>query len=171
MAWLFSTDGAGVRLGQRLLLAAVFFPHGAQKLLGWFGGYGYAGTMRFFTEKAGLPWLVAFLVVCIESLGPIALALGLLARPAALGVISLMVGAVLTTHLPNGFFMNWFGNQKGEGFEYHLLVIALAIPIVVLGAGRASLDGVIARWLVERERHARVVARAQPVRNRNGLGT
>jgi putative oxidoreductase len=154
MTWLFSSDDSGVRLGQRLLLAAVFFPHGAQKLLGWYGGYGYSGTIRFFTGTAHLPWLVAFLVVCIESFGPIALALGLLARPAALGVVALMVGAVLTTHLPNGFFMNWFGDQTGEGFEYHLLVIALALPVLVLGAGRASLDGAIARWLTASEGRA-----------------
>jgi putative oxidoreductase len=147
MTWLLATDASPSRLAQRLLLAAVIFPHGAQKLLGWFGGYGFSGTMRYFTEQAGLPAPVAFLVIVGESLGAIALALGLLSRVTAAGIAAIMLGAIALVHAPHGLFMNWFGAQQGEGFEYHLLVLALAVPIAALGGGRASLDGVLARRL------------------------
>lgn len=129
----------------RLVLAAVIFPHGAQKALGWFGGHGYAGTMGFFTGTMGLPWLVAFLVIAIEFGGSILLALGLLGRAAALGVIAVMAGAVATVHGKVGFFMNWDGTQAGEGFEYHLLAAALALVVVVHGTGALSLDRLLAR--------------------------
>jgi putative oxidoreductase len=147
MSWLFGTDASTTRLAQRLLLAAVFLPHGAQKLLGWFGGYGFSATMRYFTEQGGLPAPIAFLVIIGESLGAVALALGFLSRVTAAGLALVMAGAVVLVHGANGFFMNWFGAQKGEGFEYHLLVLALALPIVFLGGGRASLDAAIARRL------------------------
>ena len=124
----------------RLGLALVLFPHGAQKLLGWFGGYGWSGTMGFLTGKIGLPAPIAALVILIESVGPLFLLLGLLTRPVALGVIAVMIGAVATVHAPNGFFMNWGGTQAGEGFEYHLLVIAMALALLVTGGGRLSAD-------------------------------
>ena len=147
-AWsrLFATDTSNkILLGQRLLLAAVMFPHGAQKLFGWFGGGGFDGTMAYLTGPGHLPWIVALLVVLAESIGAIALAAGAFSRVAALGIVSVMVGAVATVHLPHGFFMNWFGNQAGEGFEYHLLVLALAVPILVAGGGKWAVDSVIAR--------------------------
>jgi putative oxidoreductase len=147
MTWLFETDASGTRFAQRLALAAVIIPHGAQKLLGWFGGYGFEGTMAFLTGKAGLPWIVALLVVLIESMGSIALVFGFLSRLSALGIAAVMVGAILTAHLGNGFFMNWSGQQAGEGFEYHLLALALAVPVVVAGGGRHAVDGAIARAL------------------------
>ncbi len=124
----------------RLGLALVLFPHGAQKLLGWFGGYGWSGTMGFLTGKIGLPSPIAALVILIEALGPVFLLLGLLTRPVALGVIAIMVGAIATVHAPNGFFMNWSGAQQGEGFEYHLLVIAMALVLLVGGGGAFSAD-------------------------------
>ena len=124
----------------RIVLALVMFPHGAQKVLGWFGGYGYAGTMGFFTGTMGLPWVVAFLVIAIEFAGPVLLAVGLLGRFAALGVAAVMAGAIVTVHGKFGFFMNWNGNQPGEGFEYHLLAIALALVVVIRGSGAFSLD-------------------------------
>jgi putative oxidoreductase len=124
----------------RLALALVLFPHGAQKLLGWFGGYGWSGTMGFLTGKVGLPAPIAALVILIESVGPLFLLLGLLTRPVALGVIALMIGAIATVHAPNGFFMNWSGAQAGEGFEYHLLVIAMALVLLVSGGGAFSAD-------------------------------
>lgn len=134
-------------LAQRLLLAVVIFPHGAQKLLGWFGGYGFSGTMGFFTDTMHLPALIALLVIVGESLGAIVLALGLGTRAAALLISAIMLGAVVTTHLQHGFFMNWFGAQKGEGFEYHLLVLGLSLPLAALGGGRFALDSLLLKRL------------------------
>jgi putative oxidoreductase len=123
----------------RVVLGVVFFAHGAQKLLGWFGGYGFHGTMGFF-EHMGMPAPVAFLIICTEFFGGLGLIVGLLSRIAALGIGVEMIGAIFLVHLPNGFFMNWFGNQKGEGFEYHLLVIAVAAALLLRGSGAFSLD-------------------------------
>jgi putative oxidoreductase len=129
----------------RVALGAVMLPHGAQKLLGWFGGYGFSGTMGFLTGDAGLPWIVALTVILAESFGALALVLGLFGRVGALGVAAVMVGAVATVHLANGFFMNWFGNQKGEGFEYHLLALGLAAVVLVKGSGALSVDRLLVR--------------------------
>jgi len=129
----------------RLLLAVVMFPHGAQKALGWFGGYGWSGTMGFLTGQVGLPAALAALVIGIEFLAPLFLVAGLATRAAALGIAAVMVGAVVTVHLPFGFFMNWSGAQGGEGFEYHLLALGLAVALLLEGAGRASLDRLLAR--------------------------
>ena len=129
----------------RLTLGLVMFPHGAQKLLGWFGGHGFSGTMGFLTGQAGLPALVAFMVIVIEFFGSLALITGAFSRLAALGVIAVMVGAVATVHLPNGFFMNWTGAQAGEGFEFHLLAIGIALAIVVAGSGQFSIDRALHR--------------------------
>ena len=144
---LFRTDEAWTGLILRLTLGLVMFPHGAQKLLGVYGGFGFSGTMGFFTETMHLPWVVAFLVIVGESFGSLALLAGLLTRftAASLGVI--MAGAIVTTHLPHGFFMNWFGKQQGEGFEYHLLVIGIAAALLVTGGGRWSADGAMAKRL------------------------
>ncbi|MBS2022940.1 MAG: DoxX family protein [Deltaproteobacteria bacterium] len=130
-------------LAQRVLLGLVMFPHGAQKLLGWFGGYGFSGTMGFFTGTLHLPAPLALLVILGESLGALALIAGAGTRLAAFGISAIMVGAVLTTHAQFGFFMNWFGAQKGEGFEYHLLVLALSLPLVVWGGGRFAVDALV----------------------------
>lgn len=129
----------------RWTLALVLFPHGAQKALGWFGGYGYSGTMGFLTGQVGLPAVLAFGVIALELVGPLLLLAGLATRFVAAGVSALMVGAIVTTHLPNGFFMNWFGNQAGEGYEYHLLVIGMAVALVLGGAGRLSVDRKLSR--------------------------
>src|SRR5436190_2274613 len=115
---LFATDDSFAAAILRLLLGVVFFAHGAQKMLGWFGGYGFAGTMGFFTGTMHIPAPLAFLVIVSEFFGSLALIAGLGTRLAALGAAAVMIGAVLTSHLDNGFFMNWFGQQKGEGFEY-----------------------------------------------------
>lgn len=123
----------------RLVLGVVFFAHGAQKMLGWFGGYGFHGTMGFFTHS-GIPAPLAFLAICAEFFGGLGLIVGLLSRIAAFGIVVNMLVAVATVHAANGFFMNWFGNQKGEGFEYHLLAIALGLAIMIKGAGALSLD-------------------------------
>ena len=128
----------------RLTLGLVMFPHGAQKLLGWYGGFGFSGTMGFFTETMHLPWLIAFLVIIGESFGSVALLLGLLTRFTAASLAVIMLGAVTMVHLPHGFFMNWFGKQAGEGYEYHLLVIGIGLALLVTGAGKWSVDKVIA---------------------------
>jgi putative oxidoreductase len=128
----------------RLALGIVIFPHGAQKVLGWFGGHGFAGTMTFFTGTMGLPYLVALLVVLAEFLGSLGLIAGALTRIAALGIGSVMLGAILMVHLPNGFFMNWGGTQAGEGFEYHLLAIGLVLILLLRGGGALSIDRIIA---------------------------
>jgi len=123
----------------RLVLGVVFFAHGAQKMLGWFGGFGFHGTMGFFAHM-GMPAPIAFLIICTEFFGGLGLIVGLLTRIAALGIGGAMIGAIFMVNLPNGFFMNWLGNQKGEGFEYHLLVIAMAAALLLRGAGKFSAD-------------------------------
>jgi len=147
MKALFDTDESWSGLILRLTLGLVMFPHGAQKLLGWFGGAGFEGTMGFFTQKAGLPWIVAFLVVIGESFGSVGLLAGFLTRFTAASFIVIMLGAIVTTHIPHGFFMNWFGQQQGEGYEYHLLVIGLAAALLVTGAGRWSVDRAVTERL------------------------
>jgi putative oxidoreductase len=127
----------------RLVLGVTFFAHGAQKMLGWFGGYGFRGTMGFFTHQMGIPAPLAFLSICAEFFGGLGLLVGLLSRVAALGIIVNMLVAIATVHHANGFFMNWSGQQKGEGFEYHLLAIALAIVVLIKGAGADSIDRAI----------------------------
>jgi len=139
-----STNRDRTLLLQRIALGIIMFPHGAQKLLGWFGGYGYSGTMGFFTDTMHIPAPLAFLIIVAESLGAIGLVLGAGTRLAALGIIAVMLGAIVTTHAHVGFFMNWFGAQQGEGFEYHLLALALALPLAIRGGGLFSMDGAMA---------------------------
>ncbi|BAU51906.1 DoxX family protein [Mucilaginibacter gotjawali] len=124
----------------RLTLGLILFPHGAQKALGLFGGYGFNGTMGFFTGTLHLPWLIGFLVIVIEFVGSIAIVAGAGSRIWSALTIILMIGIIFTSHIQNGFFMNWLGNQKGEGFEYHLLVIGLALAIFVNGSGKYCMD-------------------------------
>ena len=124
----------------RLVLGVVFFAHGAQKALGWFGGYGFSGTMGFFTQVMHIPAPFAFLAICAEFLGGIGLLLGLLGRVAAFGIACNMVVAVAMVHRHFGFFVNWSGTQKGEGFEYHLLTFAVALAIMIKGSGSFSVD-------------------------------
>jgi putative oxidoreductase len=124
----------------RIVLGIVLFPHGAQLLLGWFGGYGFSGSMGFLTGAAHLPYFVALLVILIQFFGSLMLILGVGTRIAALGIFGLFVGMILTSHLDNGFFMNWFGAQKGEGYEYHLLVLGMSLALLIKGAGKWSID-------------------------------
>jgi len=124
----------------RLLLGGVMFPHGAQKALGWWGGHGLNATIQGFTTHMGIPLVFAWLAVAAEFLGSLGLIVGLLTRVAAFGIGVVMVVAVLKVHMANGFFMNWAGNQKGEGFEYHLLALAAALALMIDGGGKASLD-------------------------------
>src|SRR6478752_2664837 len=140
MTRFFQTDRSATLFFQRLVLALVILPHGAQKLLGWFGGYGFEGTMGFFTGALGIPAALAVLVILGESLGALGLAFGAFTRLSAFGIAATMLGAVFMTHAPNGFFMNWTGQQPGEGFEYHLLALALALPLIVRGGGSLAVD-------------------------------
>jgi putative oxidoreductase len=144
MKKLLATVNDNTLTFMRLILGVVFFLHGSQKLLGWFGGFGFSGTMNFFTSMLHIPAPFAVLAICAEFFGGIGLILGLLARVAAFGIAVNMVVAVLMVHFANGPFMNWYGNQKGEGYEFHLLVLALAITIIIRGAGAFSVDGAIA---------------------------
>jgi putative oxidoreductase len=145
MQTLFATRNDWTGLILRLTLGLIIFPHGAQKLLGWFGGYGFSGTMQYFTNDLHLPWIIGFLVILLESLGALLLIAGLGSRLIAGLMVPLLIGIIVTAHLEDGFFMNWFGNQKGEGYEYFLLAIGIALAVVINGAGKYSLDQVIAK--------------------------
>ncbi len=124
----------------RLIIGLVMLPHGAQKLLGWFGGYGFSGTMQFFTETRGLPWIVGFAVIMIEFFGSILLLLGFGSRILAIFFIILAAGIALSSHIQNGFFINWYGNQAGEGFEFFILLAGLNIALLLNGSGKLSID-------------------------------
>ena len=124
----------------RILAGLILFPHGAQKLLGWFGGFGFTGTIAFFTQTMGFPWWLGCLIILIEFFGSIALVIGLGTRIIAATMLVLMTGIILTSHLQYGFFMNWFGNQKGEGYEYFLLYIAISFSLLMTGGGKYAVD-------------------------------
>jgi putative oxidoreductase len=143
LQWLLQTDSGVVGLVLRITLTVVMFPHGAQKVLGWFGGHGLKGTMKSFTNS-GIPALLALLAMAAEFLGPIGLAFGFLTRIAAFAIACVMLVAIVAVHWSHGFFMNWYGNQKAEGFEYHLLVLGVAIALIIVGAGDWSLDSALA---------------------------
>jgi putative oxidoreductase len=129
----------------RIFLAVVVLPHGAQKLLGLFGGYGFDGTMGFLTTQAGLPSFVALLVILIESFAALFILFGFFTRVSAIGIFGLFTGIMLKVHLANGFFMNWYGSQKGEGIEYFLLIIGMALALVISGGGKWSIDAALAK--------------------------
>jgi putative oxidoreductase len=137
---LFATDDSKTLLFQRIVLGAWMFPHGAQKLLGVWGGHGWDATMGFLTDQGGLPAPIAALVIIIEFFAPIGLVLGLATRVAALGIVAVMLGAIFTVHLEHGYF-------APMGIEWHLLALALALPLVVRGGGAHALDHQIAARL------------------------
>jgi putative oxidoreductase len=148
---LTSTDSLNFTLTiLRLVLGVVIFAHGAQKLLGWFGGYGYRGTMGFFTQMR-IPAPLAFLAIMAEFLGGLGLIVGFLSRIAAFGIFCNMLVAVLLVHRQFGFFANWGGQQKGEGFEFHLLALAIALVIMIAGGGALSVDAAISGTATHRQ--------------------
>jgi putative oxidoreductase len=147
MRKLFQTDESKLLFFQRLVLGAVILPHGLQKTLGWFGGYGFSATIDAFANYMHIPAPLAVLVILGESLGALGLIFGAFTRVGAFGIIASMLGAIFIVHAPHGFFMNWTGQGAGEGIEYHLLVLALALPLLVKGAGAYSIDGAIAHRL------------------------
>lgn len=140
---IFTTKNDWTGLVIRLTIGFILFAHGAQKALGMFGGYGFSGTMGFLTGTMNLPWIVAFLVIVIEFVGAISLIAGFASRIWSPLIIALMLGIVFTSHLSNGFFMNWAGAAPGEGYEYHLLIIGLCIAIFMNGSGKYSVDHAI----------------------------
>jgi len=144
---LFATDKGFSGTVLRVLLGIVIFPHGAQKLLGWFGGGGFTASMRWFESSFHIPTIFALLAILAESVGAVALIAGFFTRIAALAISVNMLVAVALVHGKVGFFMNWGGTAKGEGFEYHILAVAIGIALMIKGGGRWSLDGVIARKL------------------------
>jgi putative oxidoreductase len=139
---LIQTDQSYVLLILRLALAVVIFPHGAQKLLGWYGGPGVEGTMQFFADF-GVPAAIAVLVIVSDFFGSLALAIGLVGRFAAFGTTMVMLGAMVLVHGQNGFFLNWNGDQAGEGIQFHLLALAVSSVLMVKGSGAWSAD----RWI------------------------
>ena len=137
---LFDTDDSTATTILRVVLGIVFFAHGAQKMLGWFGGLGFSGTMGFFTGTMHIPPPFAFLAIAAEFFGGVGLVLGLLTRIAAFGIAVTMLVAIVTVNSAFGFFMNWFGTQRGEGYEYALLVLAMTTFLMIRGAGAFSVD-------------------------------
>ncbi|MEJ0091685.1 MAG: DoxX family protein [Limisphaerales bacterium] len=148
---LFKTSNSFAPLLARLTLGIVMFPHGAQKALGWFGGYGFTGTMNYFTQQMHIPAPLAFLAIAAEFAGSIGLILGCVSCIAAFGIASNMIVAIVIVYATYGFFMNWFGQQKGEGYEYHLLAIGLALIVIFHGAGKWSLDRLVTCRLAKNE--------------------
>jgi len=139
---IFHTIGNVAGLLLRLTVAGVMFPHGAQKLFGWFGGYGPSGTLQHF-RSLGVPTVAGWIGILAEAVGPVLLVLGLGTRVVALLLAGVMVGAVVLVHRPHGFFMNWSGQAKGEGFEYHLVMLGALAALLVTGGGAFSLDQVL----------------------------
>jgi putative oxidoreductase len=147
---LYTTDDSIATSILRLVLGVVFFAHGAQKMLGWFGGFGFRGTMGFFTGMAHIPAPLAFLAIAAEFFGGIGLILGFFTRVAAFGIGVNMLVAILTVHFPFGFFMNWAGSQKGEGYEFHLLVLGIVAFLMIQGAGAFSVDRILTASVLSR---------------------
>lgn len=144
---ILKTESNWGALIARLTLGVVLFAHGAQKMLGWFGGYGFKSTVEAFMTEMGLPWFVAFAVIIIEFYGSIFLILGLGSRIWSLAVAGLFMGIIFTTQLEYGFYMNWYGNQAGEGFEFSLLVIGIAVVVLINGGGKYAVDSRITKLL------------------------
>lgn len=142
---IFRTDSNDASaLVARLALGIVILPHGLQKLLGMFGGAGFTATVDYFVSS-GLPAFLAVLIIIGEAFGALGLIVGFLSRLAALGITIIMLGAILTVHIKFGFFMNWAGTQAGEGFEFHILAMGLALVVLIRGGGLFSVDAAITK--------------------------
>jgi len=141
--WIFKTYPSWAPIFARLTLGIIFFAHGSQKLLGWFGGSGWSGTIQFF-EQSGVPPFLAGLLIITEFFGGIAIILGFFTRLAALGLTTAMLVAIFKVHLQNGFFLNWFNvPNMGHGIEYSLALIGLSLSLLVWGAGNLSVDQMV----------------------------
>lgn len=144
----FATDSSSwAMLISRVALGVVILPHGMQKALGSFGGYGFEATVGFF-QSMGIPALIGVLVILAEFVGALALIVGAGTRFMAFSIFVTLGGAmILGGHLQHGFFMNWFGNQAGEGIEYFILVLGMAAASMIAGAGKFSIDGLVSKYL------------------------
>jgi putative oxidoreductase len=140
--FILKTQGVFAPIALRIFLSLVIFPHGAQKLLGWFGGFGFEGSMQYFTKSVGLPWIIGLLVIIIEFFGPLAILAGFATRLWSAAIAIVMTGIILT-NFTDYFFMNWFGNQKTEGMEFFLLTIGMALSLLISGSGKFSVDAAI----------------------------
>lgn len=137
---IFGTTDVWFAFVTRMTIGIVLFAHGAQKMLGWFGGGGFSGTMNYFTKQQHLPKFVALMVICVEFFGSLGMILGFATRIWAISIFCLFLGIIFTTPLKQNFFMNWNGSQKGEGYEYHLLMLGLALATLISGGGSWSMD-------------------------------
>ena len=127
----------------RIVLGIVMLGHGLQKTFGWFEGFGWTNTIKYFTQQVGLPSFLGAIIILIESLGAVLLIIGLAGRINAALMFIVIAGAFFVDHLPNGFFMNWYGTHKGEGYEFDILFWGIAIVIIIKGSGKWSVD----KWL------------------------
>jgi putative oxidoreductase len=144
ITFVFGTYGSWSHLVVRVVLGVVFFAHGAQKTFGWFGGHGLTATIGGFRQM-NIPPAATAIAAFIECFGGLALIVGLLARPAALGLIAIMLMAIAKVHGRHGFFLNFAMTPgKGHGYEFNLALIAMALSILIGGAGALSIDWLIA---------------------------
>lgn len=134
----------------RILLGVAMFPHGAQKVLGWWGGHGLNATIAAMSQTLHIPPALVICDIVAEFLGAIGLVFGFLTRLCALGILVVMIVAVVMVHGHNGFFMNWFGDKPSEGYEYHLVAMGLAFMLMFRGAGSLSIDRAIGERIAER---------------------
>jgi putative oxidoreductase len=155
LEWLVETPAEIYLTACRVILGGVMLAHASQKIFGWFGGSGFSATVESFRTHLGIPLVIAALAIIAEFVGSVGLIVGFLGRLAAVCIIAVMVGAILLVHLDYGFFMNWAGTGRGEGFEYHLLAIGLALPMLAKGSGAASVDGWFSRILRQGREEAR----------------
>ena len=147
MDMLFGTFASKSLLIVRVVLGVIFFAHGAQKVFGWFGGPGLRGVIGYFKQALGLPAPLTVLAAFTECFGGLAMIVGLLVRPAAVGLILVMLVAIAKVHRPNGFFMNWsLEPGKGHGYEMNLALIAMALGVLFGGAGWLSIDRCLFPW-------------------------
>jgi putative oxidoreductase len=144
MELIFATYPSWSLLVVRLALGVVFFSHGAQKVFGWFGGNGMRATVDAFRQHLGIPAAATVVAASIECFGGLALIVGVLARPAAVGLIFVMLVAIAKVHWRHGFFIN-FQNapNRGHGYEFNLTLAAMALAVVIGGAGAWSIDRLI----------------------------
>lgn len=140
---LLSASSDWTALILRLTAGAIMLPHGLQKSFGLFGGFGFKASMSYFTDTMKLPWIISVTIILLETIGPIGLIAGVFSRVWASGLIVIMTGAIITTNGKNGLFMNWYSNQSGEGFEYHLLFIGICVAILAAGSGKFSVDALM----------------------------
>ena len=139
---IIQTTDHWVGLVLRLTAGIIMLPHGLQKLMGLFGGYGFSNTVEYFTKTMKLPWIIAVAVILIESIGALLMIAGAFSRLWAMAFIAVMLGAIISTNAKNGLFMNWYGTQSGEGYEYHLLMIGICAALLLVGSGKFSVDRV-----------------------------